>query len=103
LSQIVVWYKKDDVTKKNLLSHVTSCLEIVTKKTSLFVIQILDRKHALLKKQASFRFLQQEDSVSFSLSFLRMVENGGTGASSTVKSLLEKLYEAGVGKETWEV
>jgi hypothetical protein len=32
-----------------------------------------------------------------------MVENGGTGASSTVKSLLEKLYEAGVGKETWEV
>jgi hypothetical protein len=46
LSQIVVWYKKDDVTKKNRLSHVTSCLEIVTKKACLFAIQILDSKHA---------------------------------------------------------
>jgi hypothetical protein len=31
-----------------------------------------------------------------------MMENGGTGASSTAKSLLEKMYEAGDGKETWE-
>ncbi len=65
MSQIVIWYKKDDVTKKNRLSHVTSCLEIV-------------------------------------LSFPRMVENGGTGASSTGKSLLEALHEAGGGKEAWE-
>ncbi len=43
-SQIVIWYKKDDVTKKNRLS-VTSCLEFVTKKACLFAIQILDRKH----------------------------------------------------------
>ncbi len=40
LSQIVTWYKKDDVTKKNRLSHVTSCLEFVTKKACLFAIQI---------------------------------------------------------------
>jgi hypothetical protein len=46
LSQIVTWYKKDDVTKKNRLSHVTSCLEFVTKKACLFAIQILDAKHA---------------------------------------------------------
>jgi hypothetical protein len=59
LSQIVIWYKKDDVTKKNRLSHVTSCLEIVTKKACLFEVRILDRKHALLKKQTFFRFLQQ--------------------------------------------
>jgi hypothetical protein len=38
-------YKKDDFTKKNRLSHVTSCLEFVTKKTCLFEVQILDRKH----------------------------------------------------------
>jgi hypothetical protein len=31
-----------------------------------------------------------------------MVENGGTGASSTSKSLLQQLHEAGGGKETWE-
>ena len=31
-----------------------------------------------------------------------MVENGGTGASSTPKSLLENLHEAGGGKESWE-
>jgi hypothetical protein len=29
-----------------------------------------------------------------------MVENGGTGASSTAKSLIENLHEAGGGKET---
>ena len=80
----------------------TSCLEIVTKKACLFAIQILDRKHALLKKQTCFRFLQQEASVSIWLSFPRMVNNGGTGASSTAKSLLEKLHEAGGGKEAWE-
>ncbi len=32
----------------------------------------------------------------------RMVENGGTGASSTGKSLLEALHEAGGGEEAWE-
>jgi hypothetical protein len=32
-----------------------------------------------------------------------MVENDGTGASSTGKSLLESLHETGGGKETWEV
>jgi hypothetical protein len=42
LSQIVIWYNEDDVTKKNRLSHVTSCLEIVTKKACLFEVQILD-------------------------------------------------------------
>jgi hypothetical protein len=47
-------------------------------------------------------FLQQEASVSISLSFRRMVENGGTGASSTAKSLVENLHEAGGGKEAWE-
>jgi hypothetical protein len=31
-----------------------------------------------------------------------MVENGGTGASSTGKSLLETLHEAGGGEEAWE-
>jgi hypothetical protein len=31
-----------------------------------------------------------------------MVENGGTGASSTGKSLLEALHEAGGGEEAWE-
>jgi hypothetical protein len=31
-----------------------------------------------------------------------MVENGGTGTSSTRKSLLEALHEAGGGKEAWE-
>jgi hypothetical protein len=44
LSQIVTWYKKDDVTKKNRLSHVTSCLEFVTKKACLFEVQSLDHK-----------------------------------------------------------
>ncbi len=59
LSQIVIWHKKDDVTKKNRLSHVTSCLEIVTKKVCLFEVQILDRKHVLAKNQTHYRFLQQ--------------------------------------------
>ncbi len=40
--------------------------------------------------------------VSISLSFPRMVENGGTGASSTGKSLLEALHEAGGGKKSSE-
>jgi hypothetical protein len=31
-----------------------------------------------------------------------MVENDGTGSSSTGKSLLEALYETGGGEETWE-
>ncbi len=31
-----------------------------------------------------------------------MEENGGTGASSTGKSLLEALHEAGGGEEAWE-
>jgi hypothetical protein len=31
-----------------------------------------------------------------------MVENGGTGTSSTGKSLLEALHEGGGGKESWE-
>ncbi len=62
----------------------------------------MDRKHVLSKKQTSFRFLQQVVPVSISLSFPRMVENGGTGASSTGKSLLEELHETGGGKEVWE-
>jgi hypothetical protein len=31
-----------------------------------------------------------------------MVENGGTGASSTSKSLLQQVHDAGGGKEAWE-
>ncbi len=77
-------------------------LEIVTKKTCLFEVQILDRKHVLSKKQTCFRFLQQVAPVSISISFPRMVENGGTGSSSTGKSLLEALHEAGGGKEAWQ-
>ena len=93
---------KNTMSQKRTVCHrfffVTSCLEIVTKKACLFAIQILDRKHALLKKQTCFRFLQQEASVSIWLSFPRMVNNGGTGASSTAKSLLEKLHEAEAGR-----
>ncbi len=80
----------------------TSCLEIVTKKTCLFEVQILDHKHVLSKKKTCFRFLQQVAPVSISLSFPRMVENGGTGTSSTGKSLLEALDEVGGGKEASE-
>jgi hypothetical protein len=62
----------------------------------------LDRKHVLSKKQTCFRLLQQVSPVSISLSFPRMVENDGTGASSTGKSLLEVLHEGRGGKESWE-
>ncbi len=54
------------------------------------------------KKQTCFRFLQQVAPVSISLSFPRMVENDGTGTSSSGKSLLEAIDEAGGGKEVWE-
>jgi hypothetical protein len=87
------------MTRKLKLSF---CLEIVTKKACLFEVQILDHKHILSKKQTCFRFLQQVAPVSISFSFPRMVENGGTGSSSTGKSLLEALHEAGGGKEASE-
>jgi hypothetical protein len=47
------------MVKHCALTHVTSCLEIVTKKACLFEVQILDRKHVLLKKPTCFRFLQR--------------------------------------------
>jgi hypothetical protein len=62
----------------------------------------LDRKHVLSKKQTCFRLLEQVSPVSISLSFPMMVENGGTGSSSTGKSLLEALHEGRGGKESWE-
>ncbi len=74
----------------------------MTKKTCLFEVQILDRKNVLSKQQTCFRFLQQVSPVSISFSFPRMVENDGTGASSTGKSLLGAMHEAGGGKEVWE-
>ncbi len=41
--------------KKYSLSHVTSCLKIVTKKTCLFEVQILDVKHETQKQKIGSR------------------------------------------------
>jgi hypothetical protein len=58
--------------------------------------------HKLLSGTKKTMSQKRTVSVSISLSFPRMVENGGTGASSTAKSLLENLHEGGGGKEAWE-
>jgi hypothetical protein len=77
LSQIVTWYKKDDVTKKNRLSHVTSCLEFVTKKACLFAIQILDRKHESEHKKLDLVHNGEVISLRTTIAQLRPLHHQG--------------------------
>ncbi len=82
LSQIDIWYKKDDVTKKNRLSHVTSCLEIVTKKVCLFSIQILDRKHESEHKKLDLVHNGEVISLRTTIAQLRPLNHQGLRKNS---------------------
>jgi hypothetical protein len=68
LSQIVTWYKKDDVTKKNHL-----CLEFVTKKACLFEVHILDAKHECWRQKTN-----SKTRKSVSSPIVRQMSDGWT-------------------------
>ena len=82
LSQIDIWYQKDDVTKKNRLSHVTSCLEFVIKKSCLFVIQILDRKHESEHKKLDLVHNGEVISLRTTIAQLRPLNHQGLRKNS---------------------
>ena len=90
LSQIDIWYKKDDVTRKNRLSHVTSCLEFVTKKSCLFTIQILDHKHESRTQKLDLVHIEEVISLRTTIAQLRPLNHQGLSKNSKTSMAVGK-------------